>query len=213
MLGSHESDEFDESEETNQFRELAEFGSSLFPDHVKLAGRNQWSILSDMSSIRLLVIIIWRLFCTDHSGGWQSNSFMKHPTTLDFIWSLTRASIVSSLLGRMMAVCWHRFHSSLVNELIKRRNLNMLILSTLKKLKKKTIECLSPPFLGTGSNNCNWAAIAPVEKRLINIGDQIMIIVVYDMLLCEDDFQNQPVEGPATTSPGNCLLNLTRASL
>ena len=57
-----------------------------------------------------------------------------------------------------------------------------------KKLKK-TIECLSPPFLGTGSNNCNWAAIAPVEKRLINIVDQIMIIVVYDMLLCEDDFK------------------------
>ena len=77
----------------------------------------------------------------------------------------------------------------------------------------KTMESPSPPFLGTGSNNCNWAAIAPVEKRLINIGDQIMIIVVYDMLLCEDDFQSQPVERPATTSPGNCLLNLTRASL
>ena len=84
----------------------------------------------------------------------------------------------------------------------------------LQKVEKKTIECLSPPFLGTGSNNCNWAAIAPVEKRLINIGNQIMtIIVVYDMLLCEDDFQSQPVERPATTSPGNCLLNLTRASL
>ena len=122
-----------------------------------------------MSSVRLLVIIILCLFCTDHSGGWQSNSFMKHPTTLDFFWSLTRASIVSSLLGRMMVVCLHRFHSSLVNELIKRRNLNMLILSTLKKVEK-TIECLSPPFLGTGSNNCNWAAIAPVEKRLIDIG-------------------------------------------
>ena len=38
-----------------------------------------------LPSVRLLVIIIWRLFCTDHSGGWQSNSFMKHPTTLDFI--------------------------------------------------------------------------------------------------------------------------------
>ena len=37
MLGSHKCDEFDESEETNQFLELAEFGSSLFPDHVKLA--------------------------------------------------------------------------------------------------------------------------------------------------------------------------------
>ena len=143
-----------------------------------------------MSSVRLLVIIILCLFCTDHSGGWQSNSFMKHPTTLDFFWSLTRASIVSSLLGRMVAVCLHRFHSSLVNELIKRRNLNMLMLSTFKKLKKKkTIQWLSPPFLGTSSNNCNWAAIAPVEKRLINIVDQIMIIVVYDMLLCEDDFK------------------------
>ena len=30
MLGSHECDEFDESEEKNQFRKLAEFGSSLF---------------------------------------------------------------------------------------------------------------------------------------------------------------------------------------
>ena len=38
LLGSHDCDEFDES---NHFRELAEFGSSLFPDHVKLAGRNQ----------------------------------------------------------------------------------------------------------------------------------------------------------------------------
>ena len=91
-------------------------------------------------------------------------------------------------LGRWW--CLHRFYSSLVNELIKRRNLNMLMLSTFKKLKKKkTIKWLSPPFLGTSSNNCNWAAIAPVEKRLINIVDQIMIIVVYDMLLCEDDFK------------------------
>ena len=72
-------------------------------------------------------------------------------------------------LGRWW--CLHRFYSSLVNELIKRRNLNMLMLSTFKKLKKKkTIQWLSPPFLGTSSNNCNWAAIAPVEKRLIDIG-------------------------------------------
>ena len=34
MLDSHECDEFAESEETNQFCELAKFGSSLFHDHV-----------------------------------------------------------------------------------------------------------------------------------------------------------------------------------
>ena len=49
MLGSHECDEFYESEETNQFRELAEFGSSLFPDHVKLAG-------SDLFKVTCLVL-------------------------------------------------------------------------------------------------------------------------------------------------------------
>ena len=39
-----ECDEFDESEETNQFRELAEFGSSLFPDHVKLGGSDPFKV-------------------------------------------------------------------------------------------------------------------------------------------------------------------------
>ena len=49
MIGSHECDEFDESEETNQFCEFAEFGSSLFPDHVKLAG-------SDLFKVTCLVL-------------------------------------------------------------------------------------------------------------------------------------------------------------
>ena len=47
MLGSHECDEFDESEETNQFLKLAEFGSSPFP--VKLGG-------SDLFKVTCLVL-------------------------------------------------------------------------------------------------------------------------------------------------------------
>ena len=49
MHGSHECNEFNESEETNQFHKLAEFRSSLFPDHFKLAG-------SDLFKVTCLVL-------------------------------------------------------------------------------------------------------------------------------------------------------------